>query len=38
MIQDITINDELLGDTVFPMGVLYYQKGDGYDVNYNVFP
>ena len=33
MIQDITINDELLGDTVFPMGVLYYQKGDGYDVN-----
>ena len=33
MVQDITINDELLGDTVLPMGVLYYQRGEGYDVN-----
>ena len=27
------IDDELLGDYVYPTNVLYYQRGEGYDMN-----
>lgn len=33
IVQDDEINEELLGDYVFPVYALYYQKGGGYDVN-----
>lgn len=32
VVQDKNIEEELLGDYVFPLGVIYYQKGDGYDM------
>lgn len=38
MVRDLSINDELLGDTVFPIGSLYYQRGEGYDVNRDEIP
>lgn len=33
IVQDDEINEELLGDYVFPVYTLYYQKGGGYDMN-----
>ena len=32
-VRDNEINDELLGDYVFPADILYYQRGEGYDIN-----
>lgn len=31
IIRDQIINDDLLGDYVYPIDTLYYQQGDGYD-------
>ena len=33
IVRDNKINDELLGDNVFPVDTLYYQRGEGYDIN-----
>ena len=33
ILQDQVIDDGLLGDYVYPTNVLYYQRGEGYDMN-----
>ena len=33
ILQDQVIDEELLGDYVYPMNTLYYQRGEGYDMN-----
>lgn len=33
MVQDDVLNDEFCPDNCFPMGVLYYQKGDSIDLD-----
>lgn len=36
LVQDKQIEEELVGDTVFPLFKLYYQKGEGYDIERDV--
>ena len=33
LVRDSQIDEELLGDYPYPLGVLYYQNGEGYDMN-----
>ena len=33
ILRDQEIDEELLGDSVYPIDTLYYQRGEGYDMN-----